>query len=1279
MPINSNEISNIISGQVGMFSASAQYAQAVSAQYGFQTGGSVGISDPRANQAQGQLQAGNLGAMGARMPGMAMGGLGMMAMMNYAPRIFDPFTMGANMVRRGYQGAGMAGAVGMGGAAIGIGMGIGQVGSFMTGNMVTGAQNRGLLNSQIGGIFPHMNSGGLNMMAGQVESMSRQGMGSIRELASLMQQGAANGSLDTGSLTQFSQSFRKLVTNVREVATVLNSSITEASQAIQTVKAIGVKSGEAKNFLGAARGIGSVTGMNPQQMLGVAQVGSQFGFSAGISRQEGAMGAMVTAGVYGLAQRNENYNVDGGSQSRYTRAATRFLLSRRGRTVLGAMMNDEGEFDSRIATNIARGAYSKKELRGLYNNNINSSRKRRLLSNRGTEIAGQFISQFGPEAIAGSLDSMTRGTDVGMDDPLNTEMLQQSLTGLNRRDINNMKQLAAAAPMLKQKLINEARAGFQEGQNRASATQMMGIAVDRLLKPLREQFRDFGASMTQAAGQAMEEVTGEFVRRPGISAAQGRNFHSQRYYANSMGTNQGQMDFYNRGIGNPDYSMQTGPGRATGLASFANYLPSAFRAGAYPSGTSFGDLPGGGFGYMDPQDAMNVGLVGVASRANVFAQGRNVFGATANMVQGGGNMMNRIAMTGYAGGAANPRYPMMGLTGVNTLRGAARMPGGILKTLGFLGRGGGKLMGAASLPMMALGMYGAMDEAARRAGTRGYGDYAITGNNSRLIHALKETGALSNEMMSYQDITGGRVRPTGYAVSGLRGDAQGGQGYGYQGFLTPEGKEEVEGLYQSAHGGDAEALVEKIAKSGAFGNSSSDVTQKLKDFEGTDFSRKSNLSQFGNMINEGLGKVGGKPLTPQQIAILAMKYSTGTEGAISGGPDFALANLKRVMDGGQAAAGEFAKKAVNYSESYKGKEMGGLMQNYSKVLQADPLAIHAYETARLSGRPTGTASLGLKDAIRAQMGTGADAVTATDALFEQITASVHDKKHPFQTVVADAAGQRGLGLVPGLTAKRAHGVMKNEEALRMGVDTTTQFAIEQGRRLMGHTANASNDITNLQSDFSGSLQTMNQNLSDTMFDRYDKTGNLPGKREVELAMRAYSRGGVAGQSLAQTLGNQALFLGDYDRAKKGGKNTNAKFLTAAARRMGMNLNFTDFKSEDDVRFLTGGKGANRNNLSTKLAATLRELGTGMYQLNNDGASPSAEQADANWVDLVDKLAEGEGRPGDAIKKLSTARPPGSPTSGSASSGGLKTLVGEVDSALNDFKTAVQKATADLGG
>ncbi len=820
MPISSTEISSIIQSQVGMFSASAAYAHAVSAQYGYQSHGGMGVNDPRqsSHQAQMGLHAGSVGGGMARMPGMALGGLSMMSMFGFGPRQLDPFTMSMHMGAQGFARQGLAGAIGMGGAAMGAYMGMGAIGNWATNHMVAGAQNRGMLNSQMGQMFPGMNSQGLGMMSAQVEAQARMGMGNLREITSVMQQGVHSGAIDTSTLTQFSQSFNKLMSNVRQVATVMNTSLQQAQQAMQSVSGMGITGDQAAGFLGTMKGIGQAAHISPAGMMGVAQAGAQFGQAAGIDPGAAATGAMVSAGVFGYTERNKLIKgITGAAQGRYTGAATRFLGSRSGRTVLGAMMTPTGEFDEDIAARIAGGGYTWKQIQGLYNQNIRGAGARDMLNARGGELAGQFISEFGPQAIASPLRSLANQSS-------SPESLIRQMTGLTRNDHRAMEMLSSSTGPLRQKMLEEARAGFKEGSGgMMGITDIMSKAVSELTKPVRQQFQRLGASMTQYYQDALQDVNTQLTGQGGrgaFSRAEARGWSSQiqnlSWTGNTAALDQW-SDRLTQALGG-QVGMQLGgrPNPTTWAGQFArDFTPMGLQLPGLGGGTQFSELPMGGLGLEQYQPGQTAFAFASAFRG--FGGGRNIFGATGAVMSDIGQRITGGGPRGYTGFFGGAGSGPLGMGGHGLIGGTARFGGGALRVGGFLGRMGGGALGAIGAPLMAYdAITNQAPEAMRQYGMAGISVGAITGNNARLIESLQGVGVLGDDITERHKVGGavGGLDAEAAQALGLTpmgGTFEGGSGGygGTQGFLTSGGQKEIYEL-MAGMGGDHSAMIEAL-------------------------------------------------------------------------------------------------------------------------------------------------------------------------------------------------------------------------------------------------------------------------------------------------------------------------------------------------------------------------------------------------------------------------------------------------------------------------------------
>lgn len=762
MPISSTDVQNILSAQVGMFSSAAQYAQAVSNQYGYQPGGGGGVDDPRNSAA---LMGGMVASGATRALSFGGNALGMAAMMGAAPRIFDPFTATMGAGAAGYNAAGMAGAIGAGVATGGAYLALSSIYRWTADQVVTGAQQRGMLNYQLGQMAPGMGVGQLGQMSAMVSGAARMGMGSIQDINGMLQAGAADGSLNTQSLTQFQQSFQKLLGNVRQVASALSVSLTEAQQAMQQVKAIGVSSDQAGQFLGSMRMIGQGAGLTPQQMYGIAAQGTAFGRQMGINPQGAAMGAMINQGVLGMVEKGgliEGVGMD--SYGRYSQGAMRFLGSAPGQRVLAAMMNQSGQLDPTVAGQMAMGLLSREQIQQMATTNLGRRGMRDMLNARSGELAGEFLSQYGPQAIAPSLQAMTSGGMYGQ----NPESMRAMLTGLNRNEIAQMGNLNQLMPGLRSRLMEAGREGFQEGIRRPNFTEALGANIEQLVAPFKDRLRQFGADLSQSAQQIIENVTRDFMGGPTPGADP--TVYS-RYINSYLKTGLARNPMYQR--------MQPFMGGNGGMApsipqaqSFLGGMPTGLRMGSMAPGVGFGDLPFNGFG----TESYNPYMTGLAGSAFFGVGGRSFLGHAGQALGQFGLGITEAT----AGGATG----FMGLGGYGLATGTARLGGYALRGAGAVARGVG-VLGTGLLAYDAATNLG--PALSRGLGFSPISEGAVLGEQARLL-----------EYMSANNIGGVNLeeRKVGYLRGGMVGGDTGDYmpvggltRSGYQNFIGPQSQQ----------------------------------------------------------------------------------------------------------------------------------------------------------------------------------------------------------------------------------------------------------------------------------------------------------------------------------------------------------------------------------------------------------------------------------------------------------------------------------------------------------
>jgi hypothetical protein len=782
MPISSTQIANVIQGQVGMFSAAAQYAQAVSAQYGFQPSSASPIDDPRDSPA---LQGGMMASGAIRGADYATGALSGAAMFGMAPRMFDPFTGTAHAAMRGYGASGIAGGIGAGAAVGGAYLALGSVFKWGVDQAVFGAQQHAMLNQQIGGMAPGLGSGQVGQMSSMVSQAARSGMGSVNEMTSLMQQGGADGTVNMQSLSQFQSSFQKLLSNVRSVAVALNTSLTEAQQAMQQVRGLGVSQGDAAGFLGSMRGIGQASGLAPHQMMGLAAAGSQLGRMTGIDRASSAMGQMVQGGAVNMAMRGNMIDgVDQEAGSQYQSAAFRFLGSRYGRTPLAAMMGKNGEYDQDAANQIASGSLSRAQIQQMAQHNLAPRGATDRFNARRSELAGRFVSDFGGQAISPMLNMAAEGSG-------SPETLRAQLTGLSRVDQAGMEQLNRAMPGIRSKMMQEGTASFQRGAG-GGLGDALGKNLEMIIGPYREKLERYGAELAQSAQSVIEDVTRKFVSQPPSRADPSTYAQYFRSHV-SGGANPVTRAVQAMGGSSPNYFAG---------AQSGSWLPSGSQVAAHGTGVGFGELPMNGFapmGHNQYAGAMALGSI-------PWSGGRNLMGMAGGAVDGAGASMMRAFASESSG--------FMGLGGVGTVSGAGRGAGLAARGVGMGMRGLGALTGGLALGALAadIGM-NELPEAQRMFGYRPITQGAILGQGASALKFANDTGLLAHSMQSRQigSMVGGmdyeEMQKQGLtAVGGMNGPGQ-------QLFITQEGLQDANRLAEGA--GAAMAAFGRYGKVGA--------------------------------------------------------------------------------------------------------------------------------------------------------------------------------------------------------------------------------------------------------------------------------------------------------------------------------------------------------------------------------------------------------------------------------------------------------------------------------
>jgi len=794
MPISSTEISNLFANQLSSFSSQMAYAQAITVQnanFAAAAGGPP-PEDPTASSAARFAGYGDTGSTLASAPNFLAGGASLAAAFGFAPRFMGPFESTLRAGQLGMAGAGWSGAVGMGLATAGVYGAIGYAGDWATSQMQAGAQERGLTNAAFATALPNASSQQLGMLSGQVENAARSGIGSVRDITAVMTQALNTGAIELGSITEFSTTFNRLLSNVRTVATTLRSTLSDAYQAMSSVKSFGLDDSQSVAAIQTMRGVGLGSGLSPARMFASAQMGGQYASYLGSDPMTSIQGAVVSSGVYEMARAAGVSGINDFSQQQYTQAALRFFGSNQGTKVLGAMMDPGGELDMGMAARIASGALSKEDIQAAYARNISNSRTRDLLQANSGALAGTFISQFDATSFSPALRAMTAGSDM-------PESLQQMLTGLTGRDLDAVSQMHSKMGELRAQMFAAARNGLEEGMGRRDFSQVISEAFNRLTRPIQDQLRGIGAAFAQYTSDVVEDVRGQFIGAPAPNMALANAWQNRVHRASVYGgaSQVGTLSAVEAMI--PEFSRPGTMGYGSPPSTMwgqlaADFTPTALQLGRMAPGTGLDDLPMYGFGLSSHQPWQSAAVA-----ASIPFAGRNALWA-------GGEALGAIGR-----GFAPPRVAS-GWTGMGMLEGSTRMAGGALRGAGFLARGLGRVTGALALPLLGYDLLtNEIPELRRQMGYAGITEGQFTGQNAEALVALQESGVMSSNAFATSRVGSlvGGVSDEDVTAAGWASIA-GTFKEGRQMFLTRAGREELGNVLAASQ--DSAAIIERYGE-----------------------------------------------------------------------------------------------------------------------------------------------------------------------------------------------------------------------------------------------------------------------------------------------------------------------------------------------------------------------------------------------------------------------------------------------------------------------------------
>jgi hypothetical protein len=695
MPYSSADISGMIGGQMAMFSNQASYSQQLGGMVGTSPMlGGGGMANPFPQQTH----------MGSRIAGAATMGVGGAAtgmsiaggLMGGAAGWADPFTAGA----RGFMaGSGGFGAIGSAFAQGGLRAGIGSIGagvgaagvaalpatagmmaaSYAGQQMYQGVQNIGDVRAMSGhfgtqfgqpgaGMGGQMGHQTIKKITGALHELVGEDMRTtMEEIKTVMDQAGRMGMLTGITDAQtFKQKFGGIVKQVRQVADIMGTTLSEAAPMLGQLGQMGLWSGA--DIMGTAVS-GRVAGQAAPQMMQSMQQGAMVSHAMGGTMRAGAMmgresfmdiQAAQRAGVLSNRDIMEFTGGVGGAEGQRMMAGSmQGIMSRFGQTSAGRLMmaglgarGETGEFTGGIdperlqefmSGGISVGGLQKLGRQGLTRGNQASF----------FDVQEELAQNLGAQGGIGAMGKITEQVlgKMGGEPKLRQQLMRQML-GVSNREAKALAKLMDEMPRIRDEqsraaegAINQAFEQLEQRQYRswgALKEAVSGSFREGVSRPLQEAGERIASDFGEAWDRTMDSVTGR-TRRIAMGTQERQRLIRGGALTQDLsqlgleGVGQGfvtggRMENLIRGI------QQEGMGQIAGGAAIGGAIGTAVLPGL---GTAAGTAMGGLFGAE-----ATMGEGGMTQRAAALRRlGIGARGGEGTLEMGGGFTTTRAGIS----------------------------------------------------------------------------------------------------------------------------------------------------------------------------------------------------------------------------------------------------------------------------------------------------------------------------------------------------------------------------------------------------------------------------------------------------------------------------------------------------------------------------------------------------------------------------------------------------------------------------------------------------------
>lgn len=509
--------------------------------------------NPGASGIYGEQLAMSMANAGRTTMGLGAMGLGIAGAMTGMP--LDPFSAALSGGRMAFGaarglGMGMMGGLGAGLAGAAVGAlpfyAASQVAGIYGGAFTGGMTQQAALNSTLrnnfnfqggqgtmGRGFSQSQMGGIGAM---VSSELRQNpFTSSQELNQLISGGAESGMFTAvRDVQQFSQRFRSMLDGLKKIQKELGGTLSDAMAFSRGATQVGIFSSQGRvAFAGEMRDAQATTGMNQDQLMGLAAQGSMLSRATGGFGRQGAVGALRTARALGSAVSSGALNSELLSEAtggltgtdaiqaftgRMMQQGERFSRTSRGRFSIFAMSNEEGTgLDQGAVDRFLSGDISTGSVMRDAHGRVNKMGRARAMNREGM-LRGAMMEQGGLAAQIGVKRLEVGDRVLDQSDDLASLVLQRR-HGMQRPEaeawiglMRNQGSIAQSELMDRSASKRQTALGQDITENRSVEAFMThlqhGMQEATGVTKVREMGRSFMTRISSLAERALNDVLG---------------------------------------------------------------------------------------------------------------------------------------------------------------------------------------------------------------------------------------------------------------------------------------------------------------------------------------------------------------------------------------------------------------------------------------------------------------------------------------------------------------------------------------------------------------------------------------------------------------------------------------------------------------------------------------------------------------------------------------------------------------------------------------------------